>query len=140
MDDEEKKSTYREVVIDIIETTLARYATATPINYRDALTLAATDDTVSLDGVYFLIRRQPDKFPGLLRKHGNREEGQKIRLSSPAKSHCNNLRIDSMNNSRCNDGNDNSGINGSKDSDDDDHINNSKINDDTRKRKIDGMV
>ena len=50
----------REQVVDVIETTLTRYTTTVPLNTADALILAAIDKTTHLDGVYFLLRRQPD--------------------------------------------------------------------------------
>ena len=50
----------REQVVDVIEATLTRYATTVPLNTADALILAAIDKTTHLDGVYFLLRRQPD--------------------------------------------------------------------------------
>ena len=49
----------------IIEDTLARYS-STPINSADALLSAAFDETVHLDGVYFLLRRDPDMLHKLL--------------------------------------------------------------------------
>ena len=51
----------------IIEDTLARYySSSTPINSADALLSAAIDETVHLDGVYFLLRREPDMLHKLL--------------------------------------------------------------------------
>ena len=38
----------------------ASNSSTTPIHRMDALLLAAIDDTIHLDGVYFLLRRQPD--------------------------------------------------------------------------------
>jgi hypothetical protein len=55
----------REKVMKIIEDTLVRYSD-TPINIADALLSAATDKNVILDGVYFLLRREPDVLQKLL--------------------------------------------------------------------------
>merc|ERR1712119_44652 len=46
--------------------TLARYSTATPVNSMDALLLAAIDERIHLDGVYFVLRRQPDVLTRML--------------------------------------------------------------------------
>merc|ERR1712183_497769 len=56
----------RNHVIDVVEETLARYSTATPINSTDALLLAAIDERIHLDGVYFVLRRQPDVLTRML--------------------------------------------------------------------------
>merc|ERR1711971_894691 len=56
----------RNDVIDVVEETLARYSTATPINSKDALLLAAIDERIHLDGVYFVWRRQPDVLTRML--------------------------------------------------------------------------
>jgi len=48
-----------------IEDTLIRYSD-TPINIVEALVMAAIDENIHLDGVYFLIRRQPDILQKLL--------------------------------------------------------------------------
>jgi len=50
----------RKDVIDVVEETLARYNPTTPINTMDALLLAAIDERIRFDCVYFLLRRQPD--------------------------------------------------------------------------------
>ena len=44
----------------IVEDILSRYSRTTPINTRDALIAAAIDPEIHLDGVYFLMRREPD--------------------------------------------------------------------------------
>jgi hypothetical protein len=54
-----------EKVKKIIEDTLARHS-STPINSADALLSAAFDETVHLDGVYFLLRREPGMLHKLL--------------------------------------------------------------------------
>merc|ERR1712032_1503455 len=49
----------RKDVIGVVEETLARYSPTTPVNSMDALLLAAIDERIHLDCVYFLLRRQP---------------------------------------------------------------------------------
>merc|ERR1712032_1434570 len=56
----------RKGVMDVVEETLARYSTTTPINSTDALLLAAIDERIHLDGVYFVLRRQPDVLTRML--------------------------------------------------------------------------
>ena len=61
-----KKFGYKEVMYSI-EETLVRYSD-TPINTAEALLSAAIDESIHLDCVYFLLRRQPDilqKLPSL---------------------------------------------------------------------------
>ena len=48
-----------EEVMKVVEDTLIRYSD-TPINITEALTMAAIDENIHLDGVYFLLRRHPD--------------------------------------------------------------------------------
>ena len=62
------KMKHRQGVMNIIEDTITRYSDATPINTKHALILAATDATIHLDGVFFLLRRQPDVLVPLLRQ------------------------------------------------------------------------
>ena len=50
----------REKVIKVVEEILGRYSVTTPIHTMQALMVAATDATIHLDGVYFLIRREPN--------------------------------------------------------------------------------
>ena len=62
----------RNEVMDAVEATLTQYATTTsttPLNIRDALILAAIDERIHLNGLYFLIRRQPDTMLGMLHLH-----------------------------------------------------------------------
>jgi hypothetical protein len=54
-----------EQVMKVIEDALIRYSD-TPINTVDALITAAIDKNVHLDGVYFLLRREPDVLQKLL--------------------------------------------------------------------------
>merc|ERR1712183_905561 len=50
----------RKDVIGVVEETLARYSPTTPVNSMDTLLLAAIDERIHLDCVYFLLRRAPD--------------------------------------------------------------------------------
>lgn len=52
--------TQRKRIMDIIEEALARYHATTPINNVEALLLTASNPLIDLDGVYFLLRRQPE--------------------------------------------------------------------------------
>ena len=67
----------RNAVLDVVEEILMRYTTMTPpVNMGDALMMAAIDDSISLDGVYFFMRRQPDIMLSRLRRdrsHGATE-------------------------------------------------------------------
>lgn len=68
----EKSCTRRNEVMDAVETTLAQYSShssTTPLNIRDALILAAIDERIHLNGLYFLTRRQPDTMLGMLHLH-----------------------------------------------------------------------
>jgi hypothetical protein len=49
-----------EEVRKVVEETLIRYSDTTPINITEALIMAAIDENIHLDCVYFLLRRQPD--------------------------------------------------------------------------------
>ena len=49
----------RKKVMNVVEEVLTRYANTTPIQTEEAVILAATDDRVHLDSVYFLLRRDP---------------------------------------------------------------------------------
>merc|ERR1712183_102674 len=54
-------------VMDVVEETLVRYySPTTPINSMDALMLAAIDEHIHLDGVYFVLRGQPDVLTRML--------------------------------------------------------------------------
>jgi hypothetical protein len=56
-----------EEVMKILEDTLStRLALTTPINVEEALIMAAIDENIHLDCVYFLVRRQPDILQKLL--------------------------------------------------------------------------
>ena len=55
---------YKEVM-KVVEDTLIRYSD-TPINTTEALIMAAIDENIHLDCVYFLLRREPDILHKLL--------------------------------------------------------------------------
>merc|ERR1712032_1621815 len=55
-------------VTEAVEDTLARYSTTTSINNVHAWMLAAIDERIHLDGVYFVLRRQPDVLTRMLRR------------------------------------------------------------------------
>jgi hypothetical protein len=59
-----------EKVMEVVDDTLARCYTSSdntpPLNIEEALITAAIDENIHLDGVYFLIRRQPDILQKLL--------------------------------------------------------------------------
>ena len=62
----------RSRVLDVVEEILVRYTATTPtVNIGHALMMAATDNTISLDGVYFLMRRQPATMLSMLRRDTN---------------------------------------------------------------------
>merc|ERR1711865_474478 len=62
------KNERRQEVMDVVEDTISRYSETTPINTEGALILAATDDVIHLDCVFFLLKRQPDVLLSLLRQ------------------------------------------------------------------------
>jgi hypothetical protein len=55
-----------EEVMKIVYDTLTRYSDTTPINVEEALIMAAIDENIHLDCLYFLLRRQPDVLVKLL--------------------------------------------------------------------------
>ena len=64
----------RAAVMNVVEETLVRYTTTNGLvndNTGNAMILAATDDRISLDGLFFLIRRQPDSMLSMLRHRNN---------------------------------------------------------------------
>ena len=57
----------RNEFMDVVEDTIStHYSEETPLNIVDALLTAAIDDTIHLDCVFFLLRRQPDVLIDLL--------------------------------------------------------------------------
>jgi hypothetical protein len=55
-----------EKVTDVVEDILQRYSATTPINIKEALIMAATDENIHLGCVYFLLRRSSDILETLL--------------------------------------------------------------------------
>jgi hypothetical protein len=53
-------------VMEVIEDTLIIRYSDNPINIAEALVMAAIDERIDLDGVYFLLRREPDVIQKLL--------------------------------------------------------------------------
>ena len=83
----------RKSVMETVEQTILRYTGTTPsLNIGNALMMAAIDDTISLDGVFFLMRRQPDKMLSMLRcRHqGQITTGTQFSSSSSSDSSSNN--------------------------------------------------
>ena len=70
------KSKGRDAVIEVIESTLSNCSDK-PDSFVDAFLSAAIDEDVSLDCVYFLLRRDPDMLQKLLQA-----EGQRVRVKS----------------------------------------------------------
>ena len=62
------KKLTRTTTIDIVEATLNQCSTTTPLNKHNAFMMAAIDDRIHLDCLYFLTRRHPDEMLGLLRE------------------------------------------------------------------------
>jgi hypothetical protein len=61
-------------VMEAVEGTLIRYSD-TPVNIVEALVMAAIDENIHLDCVYFLIRREPDVLQKLLSSTPNDATG-----------------------------------------------------------------
>ena len=107
----------RAAVMNVVEETLVRYTTTNGLvndNTGNAMILAATDDRISLDGLFFLIRRQPNSMLSMLRHRNNNNNNNN-----------NNNRINTNNT-----GNTNHADNGSND-----NHNNGILSESTRKRK-----
>jgi len=58
----------RQEVMETVENIVSRYSKTTPVNTEHALILAATDNTIHLDCVFFLLKRQPDVLLSFLRQ------------------------------------------------------------------------
>ena len=58
----------RTTVIEIVEETLIRYSTTTPINMHKALVVAVTDERIHVDCLYFLMRRNPNVMLGIIHR------------------------------------------------------------------------
>ena len=75
-------------VMEVVEELLVRYTanngrvnTNYNTNNGNAMILAASDDTISLDGLFFLIRRQPDSMLSMLR-HRNNNNNDRINTNN----------------------------------------------------------
>jgi len=104
----------KDEVMEIIEEVLARYQSeeTTQLNIVDALTIAAIDENVYIDCVYFLLRRHPDILVDLLRSES----------TTTNSNNCGN--DDGDNDSNIINGNcNNDGNNGRNDNPGDDHVN-----------------
>ena len=53
-------------VMNVVQETLRRYNITTPLDINTALLLAATDETIHLDCVYFLTRNDPQSVLNML--------------------------------------------------------------------------
>ena len=74
--------------MEVVEELLVRYTanngrvnTNYNTNNGNAMILAASDDTISLDGLFFLIRRQPDSMLSMLR-HRNNNNNDRINTNN----------------------------------------------------------
>ena len=80
------KKLTRTTTIDIVEETLNRYSNTTPLNMHNAFMLAAIDDRIHLDCLYFLTRRHPDVMLGMLRQRSgtinNQNDGNDSRSTN----------------------------------------------------------
>jgi hypothetical protein len=56
----------QDELMEVAEDTLIIRHSDTPINIAEALVMAAIDERIDLDGVYFLLRREPDVIQKLL--------------------------------------------------------------------------
>ena len=83
----------RTKVMEVVEEILARYTTTnglvnttttTTNNNGNAIILAASEDTMSLDGLYFLIRRQPDTMLSMLRHRNNDNSSKNLGVDCTA--------------------------------------------------------
>ena len=73
----------------IVEETLARFPD-TPLNVIDALLSAAIDENSHLDGVYFLLRREPDVLVKLLSQSQSQTSATSTAAASKNNSNNNN--------------------------------------------------
>ena len=69
----------RKEVLRVIDDVLAHSALTTPLNITDAFLVAILDDTIHLDAVYFLLRRQPDTLIRLITNSSSSSSGSSIR-------------------------------------------------------------
>ena len=57
----------RKKYMDVVEEVLSQYSGSTPINTMDAIIAAAIDPSIHVEGVYFLMRRQPDALISMIK-------------------------------------------------------------------------
>ena len=69
----------RKDVMRVIDDVLAHSSLTTPLNITDAFLVAILDDTIHLDAVYFLFRRQPDTLIRLITNSSSSSSGSSIR-------------------------------------------------------------
>ena len=135
----------RAAVMEVVEDILVRYTTNTGLvnnnNNGNAMVMAATDDTISLDGLYFSIRRQPDTMLSMLHHREEEEVSTPMIPSMPSSNNTSNINnrpanqkiIDSVvnntdtNNTKKNTNNDENDLNNNH--------NNGELRRSTRKRK-----
>ena len=98
------KSLSRTKVMEVVEEVLVRHTTTNGLvndNTGNAMILAATDDRISLDGLFFLIRRQPDSMLSMLRhRNNNNNNDDRINTNNTGNTnHVDNGSNDNHNNS-----------------------------------------
>ena len=91
----------RAAVMNVVEETLVRYTTNDGLvndNFGNAMILAATDNRISLDGLFFLIQRQPNSMLSMLR-HRNNNNNNRINTNNTGNTnHVDNGSNDNHNN------------------------------------------
>ena len=73
----------RTKTMEVVEGILARYTTDGLIDHDNALIVAAIDDNITLDGLYFLIRRQPDRMLSMRKMNSNDDDGRDTNKRPP---------------------------------------------------------
>ena len=79
------KSLSRTKVMEVVEEVLVRHTTTNGLvndNTGNAMILAATDDRISLDGLFFLIQRQPNSMLRMLRHRNNNNNNNNNRINT----------------------------------------------------------
>ena len=98
----------RKKYMDVVEDVLSQYSGSTPINATDAIIAAAIDPSIHLDGLFFLMRRQPDALISMIKSTTRSTTGV---LNNTDNHHGRNASNNTNNN--C------SGVDGSSDQDND---------------------
>ena len=84
----------RAKVMEVVEDILVRYTTKDGLydtnSNSNSMILTVIDDTISLDGLYFIIRRKPDAMLSMLLRHRKEEEELTTMVSSLSASNNNN--------------------------------------------------